>query len=245
LDYADCMVLQLAINDSVEHTYTIIQNSYEQGKRPIEYQEALSLFQFLENGAPDVFLRLTLALHYDKASLDTLENIFKIKTGVVPPLTLDNTEEIVTIKINQSTIIVFRFIFTILTFLKLLQHKSAFAKKLYAHQYIHLTDFNTVREKIEPLLEHGNSVGLTLYDSVVLYWLASLAQRVYISDIADYFTDSFIERDHIENYKRTRKYHLDYIDQQLSVTRKYLEDYEIAKPYLEMVNQWEIPMDDN
>lgn len=232
LNFEETFVLQLAIADSA----LVVKQVYENGQGADK--GILQAYELMQELAPDILLRLNEAAGYSTLVHDVLENVFNIKTGAVRPLDVDKTVTVTTVTLNDVYTKLFMTLLGIIDALEAYQDDYEFAHRLYHHQYMNMLDYKAFRDKLLDTLEPDKDLYFTMFDNIMLYWSASVTQRLFVSDAADLF-DSISSGFQPGEFKKIRSLYMKFNEIVIKRLQDDFKDDEIFKQYTECVNYWE------
>ena len=205
-------------------------------------EEIQSVYYGLKEAAADLLTRLTKASNYMDYGLQTLEEVFDLKIAE-RPIKADNIKELTHITPNDFNMKAFRWMFTMFDTLELYQEEYEFARRFYACEFIHISDFKSLKEKLVPE-KIKKKIPLTLRDTIVLYCMLNLAGRLYLSDAVQYFEDVAEQLDAQRTVNTTttqvRDVFLKFCDDFRDLIKTKLATNEAFNHEIERTNHWEI-----
>ncbi len=244
--HADNITLNSLETFAFQHAY--VQCAYrvkghlllppEERKTTKSDPEIESIYEILQENAPNLLWRITQKMGYNTYGLDTLEKVFDIKTGVVRQLEVDNTEEYSTLSFDEQNHSVIHYCFNLVDSLEPFQDESDFLKNLYGNKFMNMSDFREVFPKIMSA-KLGDEISLTMRDNIILYWAISLTRYMFVTEVAD-IIESVGKSITMESYKRFREFVLRYCAVLLNEMDKgWSEDTEMTS-YFNKVKEWGI-----
>jgi hypothetical protein len=232
----ESFLLQNIIAEEAVYLKRLIQESElsvnETKFTPMEREEVEENFDYMKENSIDLLWRLTIFFNYNRAGLDALETAFEIKTGVVRQLEVDKTIVLTTIPRRKENMLMFKFLFKIIDMLQEFQDENDFARNIFRHQYLNMSDYLVLRDKI---LGKGRKIKLTLYDNIILYWTVSLGQRIFVTDAAD-ILNSMVEQ--LPEFKEFRKVYFSFCKYYVEHIRDALMNNDEFRLYMDQVNHW-------
>jgi hypothetical protein len=201
-----------------------------------------SAFYGLKDDAADLLMRLTKAFSYLDYGLQTLEEVFDIHMAV-RQLKADNTEELTTITRNELNTKGLTWIFTMFDTIELYQEEYDFARRFYSCQFIHISDYKELKEKLLDK-KRKKKVSLTLLNTIILYCMLDLAGRLYLSDAAQYFEKAGEELDtedgQVGASNQVRDFFLKFYDNFRTEIKASLANNEVFMKEIERSKTWEM-----
>jgi hypothetical protein len=226
---------------ALQHALTQISFAIEFDTKPFESDDE-SFLQYLEyykELVPDLLWRLIPKLGYEELSVAALEVCYKRETGVVRSVDAEETEDFATFTINEHHEMAFPFIFQTLDLLDLCYEEYDFARRFHEHLYIHHNDYKRIKQKMQEV-KAGDKVPISMRDSVVVYWLFALLERLFISDAADYLDELGEKSVGKELYIQSRGLFLRFAAVMVTEMKASIEKFPEISYYLKQVDRWVI-----
>jgi len=200
-------------------------------------------FNDMKENAADLLWRLTEVLYYTDYGLQFLEEVFDLKPAV-RQMKVDKTREISTLTINNDNLHLFSWTFTLLNYLEFCQDIYEFARRLYACQYIHISDYNYISNKLKDC-KVGDEFPFTLYDTLCLYYSVTLCARLFATDAADLMIDlekrmSEEKTEYTVTLTQVRDFFLKFSTTFLSDVKTLLAKNKEFQKEIKVIEKWEM-----